>query len=263
MHPALRPHVASLVVYDVDLGGPGVHIGMPSATVTLVLPLEERLDVGWAGEESTRVRSWATTSGLATRPAEIRHGGRQVGVQLGLGVTGARALLGVPAAALADRLVDLGDVDPALRHLPEQLAGTPRDRRAEVVEAALLAALGRHQGAAPRPEVSRSLALLARGATVQQVADEVGYSRRHLRDLVVAESGVSPKQVQRLARFARGHELARDPSRSLAAVAAEAGYSDQAHLTREWRELAGVGPGEWRRRELPFVQDVTGAVEAG
>lgn len=263
MHPALRPHVASLVGYDVDLGGPGVHIGMPSTTITVVLPLEERLDVGWAGEESTRVSSWATASGLTTRPAEIRHGERQVGVQLALTLTGARALLGVPAAELAGRMVDLEDVDPALRHLPEQLAGAPRGRRSEVVVAALLGALERHEGSAPRPEVGRSLARLTRGASVQQVADEVGYSRRHLRDLVVAESGVPPKQVQRLARFARSHELARDPALRLAAVAAEAGYSDQAHLTRDWRDLAGVGPGEWRRRELPFVQDVPPAGDAG
>ncbi|GAA4693005.1 helix-turn-helix domain-containing protein [Nocardioides nanhaiensis] len=255
MHPALRPHLDSLVVYDVDLGGPGVQIGMPAPTGTVVLPLEERLDVGWAGAESTRVSSWATTSGLALRPAEIRHGERQVGVQLALTLTGARALLGVPAAELAGRMVDLGDVDPALRHLPEQLAGAPRQRRSDVVVAALLGALERHGGYAPRPEVGRSLALLTRGAGVQQVADEVGYSRRHLRDLVVAESGLPPQQVLRLARFARSHRLARDPARPLETVAAEAGYSDQSHLTRDWRELAGVGPGEWRRRELPFVQD--------
>lgn len=263
MHPALRPHLAALVVYDVDLGGPGAHIGMPATTLTVVLPLEEGLDVGWAGEEPTRVRSWATTSGLATRPAEIRHGGRQVGVQLALTLTGARALLGVPAAELAGRLVDLGDVDPALRHLPEQLAGAPHDRRSRVVVAALVGALERHEGFAPRPEVGRSLALLTRGAGVQQVADEVGYSRRHLRDLVVAETGLSPQQLLRLARFARSHQLARDPGRPLVAVAAEAGYSDQSHLTRDWRELAGVGPGEWRRRELPFVQDVPPAGDAG
>ena len=256
MHPALRSHLASLVVYDVDLGCPGMHVGMPSTTLTVVLPLEERLDVGWAGEESTRLRSWATTSGLATRPAEIRHGGRQTGVQLALTPSGSRALLGVPAAELAGRLVDLREVDPALRHLPEQLAGSPPERRSAVVVASLLEALRRHDHTAPRPEVGRSLALLTRGAGVQQVADDVGYSRRHLRDLVVSESGVSPQQLRRLARFERSHRLARDSSRSLATVAAAAGYSDQAHLTREWRDLAGVTPGEWRRRELPFLQDV-------
>jgi hypothetical protein len=47
--PALAPYVASLVAYDVDLGGPGVHRGLPSTTLTFVLPVGEPLDVGWRG----------------------------------------------------------------------------------------------------------------------------------------------------------------------------------------------------------------------
>ena len=44
----LRPYVVSLVAYDVDLGAPGVHRGLPATTLTFVLPLDEPLDVGWA-----------------------------------------------------------------------------------------------------------------------------------------------------------------------------------------------------------------------
>jgi AraC-like DNA-binding protein len=45
----------------------------------------------------------------------------------------------------------------------------------------------------------------------------------------------------------------------LADAAALAGYADQAHLTREWRELAGYAPTEYLRVELPFLQDDGGA----
>ena len=47
--PALAPYVASLTAYDVDLGAPGVHRGLPSTTLTFVLPVGEPLDVGWQG----------------------------------------------------------------------------------------------------------------------------------------------------------------------------------------------------------------------
>ena len=69
--PPLRPYVAALVAYDVDLGAPGVHVGMPGTTLTVVLPLDEPLDVGGAGRPASRGARWSTVSGLHTGPAAI------------------------------------------------------------------------------------------------------------------------------------------------------------------------------------------------
>jgi AraC-like DNA-binding protein len=33
------------------------------------------------------------------------------------------------------------------------------------------------------------------------------------------------------------------------------GYFDQAHLTNDWKQLAGCTPGQWMSQELPFLQD--------
>jgi AraC-like DNA-binding protein len=268
--PSLRPYVASLVPYDVDLGGPGTHVGMPSTTLTLVLPLDEVLDVSWAGRPESRTASWSSVSGMHTAPAEIRHGGTQRGVQLALTVAGARALLGLPAAALAGELLtldDLRDTAPDLRHLPERLAGTAGwADRVRLVERALVAALARDGAPGPRAEVGRALARLTGGARVADVAEEVGWSRRHLATMVRAEAGVTPKAWHRLARFERGHRLLRTAAAqgrpSLAGVAAEAGYADQAHLTREWSELAGCTPSRWLAEEFPFVQDIPAGDDA-
>ncbi len=97
----LRPYVASLVAYDVDLGGPGVHRGLPGTSLTFVLPLDAPLDVSWAADPGSRRASWSSVSGLHAAPAAIHHGGHQTGIQLALTVAGARALLGLPAAELA------------------------------------------------------------------------------------------------------------------------------------------------------------------
>ena len=120
---ALTPYVRSAVAYDVDLGGPGVHRGLPSTGMTFVLPVGEPLDVGWAGDPShargplvervracTRSPPRSTTT--ATRPASSWSSRP----------AGARALLGVPAAELSREIVELGDVVPALSTLPERLA---------------------------------------------------------------------------------------------------------------------------------------------
>lgn len=260
IHPALAPYVASLTAYDVDLGVPGVHRGLPGTTLTFVLAVGEPLDVGWQGVRESRARRWSTVSGLHAHPAQIHHGGRQVGVQLGLTTAGATALLGVPAAALAGALVELEDLDPALGRLPELLADAAPSERAAVVEAALLDRLRRPRAGTVRPEVGHALARLTRGAAVQEVADEVGYSRRHLGTLVRRECGLTPQEVRRVGRFERSRALVgRVP---LAEVAQRCGYADQAHLTREWASLAGCPPTTWLREEFPFLQDLGGAAAA-
>jgi AraC-like DNA-binding protein len=124
------------------------------------------------------------------------------------------------------------------------------------VVGALASALARHGEARPSAEVGRALARLTRGARVEAVAREVGYSRRHLGDLVRAECGLSPKQLQRIGRFEASRALlsARGDRTRLSEVAGACGYADQAHLAREWRALAGCPPSTWLREELPFVQ---------
>jgi AraC-like DNA-binding protein len=259
VHRALAPYVRSIVVYDVDHARPGVHIGMPSAELTWVLPLDEPLTVSWAGAPHTRTTAWTSVSGLHTAPAAVEHGRRQRGIQLSLTPAGARALWGVPARDLAGQLLELDDVDPGLADLPDRLAlHTGWDARVAELQRCLLRALGRHRQPAPRPEVSRALAMLTRGASVAAAAADVGYSRRRLHTLVRDEVGVAPKVYQRLARFASAHGRLRRAALvgdvSVAAVAAESGYADQAHLAREWSELAGCSPTEWLRREFPIVQ---------
>jgi AraC-like DNA-binding protein len=259
--PALAPYVATLTAYDVDLGAPGVHRGLPGTTLTFVLPIGEPLDVGWQGSPDSRERRWSTVSGLHAHPAEIHHDGSQVGVQLALTTAGARALLGMPAAELAGELLELADVVPTLRHLPEQLAACAPEDRERRVQEMLLRRLAEIGAPGPRTEVGRALARLTRGDAVQDVADDVGYSRRHLASLVRQECGLTPRDVRRLGRFERSRTQV--GHRPLAAVAYACGYADQAHLTRDWVELAGCPPTTWLREEFPFLQDHQGADEQG
>lgn len=257
----LAPYVASLTAYDVRYAGPGVHVGLPSTALTLVLALDEPLDVGWVDEPGPRTPRWASVAGLHARPAAIHHTGAQRGIQLSLTTAGCRALLGLPAGAVAGEIVEAGELDAALRHLPEQLAGEPAETgRTRLVVRALVQSLARHDAPEPRAEVGRALARLTRGVSVGAVADEVGYSRRHLGSLVRAETGLGPKALQRVARFEHSRVLlgraAGAGTVSLANLAAASGYADQSHLAREWRALAGLTPSTWLTQEFPYVQDV-------
>jgi transcriptional regulator GlxA family with amidase domain len=80
-------------------------------------------------------------------------------------------------------------------------------------------------------------------ANVKSVAVDLGVSERHLRRLFRKSVGMSPKEFARVARFRHARRTAREGSqRSWADIAAETGYYDQAHLTEDFRAIAGVTP---------------------
>lgn len=145
-------------------------------------------------------------------------------------------LLGVPAAELRDARVPLAELRPT---------STPS-----------LTAITRNLAAeAPRPEtspwelpaLSAITRQLATGAAVTEIADEVGWSPRTLQRQCGAVFGYGPSTVRRVLRFRRAVRLL---GRGVPAgdVAAECDYSDQPHLYRDVRALAGI----------PLPQLVTG-----
>jgi AraC-like DNA-binding protein len=100
------------------------------------------------------------------------------------------------------------------------------------------------------------VALLGDGTPVDAVANELHISGRRLRERFQSEVGLAPKAFQRTARFHRfllcvgaGPEaLLGGAPASLAGLAAELGYADQAHLTRECRVLTGRTAADLARR---------------
>ncbi|WP_395016554.1 helix-turn-helix domain-containing protein [Dongia sp.] len=63
-----------------------------------------------------------------------------------------------------------------------------------------------------------------------------------------ASVGLSPKRYARLARFGRVLlRLEKQPDTGLAEIAQAAGYADQAHFNRDFRDFAGISPGEYRK----------------
>jgi AraC-like DNA-binding protein len=88
-------------------------------------------------------------------------------------------------------------------------------------------------------------ALTLEGTRVSELAGAAGISERQLRRRFRASVGYGPKTLQRVLRFQRlVHELAGSTGRTgdLARCAVASGYADQAHLTRECRELSGFTP---------------------
>ena len=181
-------------------------------------------------------------AGPATREVivDIPAHAAALGVRFGPGAAG--AALGVAARELRDRTVAMQDVwgAPAIE-LAERLSATPRADRLAVLAAAVARRLDAARG--PDALVARASALLGAGMPVTAASREVALTDRHLRRRFHDAVGYGPKTLQRVLRLRRFLDLAESgPSADLARAAAEAGYSDQSHLTRECSDLTGLPP---------------------
>ncbi len=95
---------------------------------------------------------------------------------------------------------------------------------------------------------------------VSRVAADLGISERQLHRRCVATVGYSPVLLRRVLRFRRfvSRIDTGEACGDLAGLAAEAGYADQAHLTRESRELAGLPPAALARLRRPGQAGMAG-----
>lgn len=259
----LRPYVSSYAGYRLSGFGAGTHVGMPGPELTVIVAIDSTVDISDSPRQGAC--SFETlASGISATPVTISHDGNQHGIQLSLTPAGARALFGLPTAALGEWMVDLADVLPGAVELVDRVSGgTTWKERFAVVDEILRRSLREFEPDPTLAEAWRRLVLSGDSARVDDVARDLGWSRRHLANRFTAEFGVTPKQSVRIARFHRSHQILRQPIVPLLAdVAVRCGYYDQAHMAREWRELAGASPSQWRRNEqFAFVQDPESACE--
>jgi AraC-like DNA-binding protein len=259
---ALRAFVESAVGYHYAGFEAGVHRGLPSRHLTVIVSLDRPLDMTLPDDRQTPLSLDTLAGGLHAAPVTIHHDGVQRGIQLQLTPLGARALLGMPASELAHQVVPLDAVLGAAPELADRVAtaGSWPERFA-ALDAVLARAVARTEPPRPpRAEVTHAydrLAATAGALGIGGLAREVGWSRRHLAEQFRREYGLTPKLLARVLRFERAKAMLTSPRRpALAEVAAVSGYADQAHMTHDWVTFAGSSPRAWLAEEqLPFVQD--------
>ena len=259
--PALRPFVETLWVTDETSQLPSVtprreHV-LPTGMMHLVFRLADnplRLFEDAADAAGEFVGD--AVVGGARASFYIRDISRplcSVGAQLRPGA--AQALFGIPADELAGRHTQVEDLwGPSVASMREQLAECAPAQRLDVFEAMLADRLPAVRGV--HPAVARALEQFSSTSNVHDVVTASGYSHRTFIALFLRSVGLTPKLFCRVLRFRRALERVSADHMSWVDLAGAAGYSDQAHFNREFREFAGVTPGEYRRTSPRFAHHV-------
>lgn len=244
-HAALSGIVSRYVDFEDRPGAPVTMHEAPGRSLVVIVDL----DAGWSVEGEC---FGSFVGGLYAHPVTVRHEGTSRAVQFDLEPLAARALLGIPAGELGHRTIGLDDLlgrDAA--RLQERLHDAPDSAtRFALLDAHLRRRTAAH-APATRPDVAHAWHLLRTThgrIRIDALARELGCSRRHLAKRFKEEVGVSPKTAARLIRFETARR--RLGTVPLARLAADLGYADHAHLTREFTELGGAPP-----TAFPEVQD--------
>jgi AraC-like DNA-binding protein len=166
-------------------------------------------------------------------------------LEVWLAPLGAYALLGAPMDELGGTVVSLEEVlGGDARRLAERIRQAPTwHRRFTLLDEFLLSRLEREHR--PSPEVAwawHRIVATAGRIPIRQIATETGWSHRHLIARFRQQVGLVPKTAARLVRFERLLARVEDEPGRWGPLAAAAGYADQAHLVREFREFTGLTP---------------------
>ena len=259
--PPLAPFIRGYHGYRLTGFDPGLHRGLPGRHMTFIASIGPGIDVVAQTDATQSPASYrCVVAGLSATPALIAHGGDQEGVAIELTPLGSRSLFGFPAGALWNTSVECADVaGSAGRELWERLQETGdwpgRFAACDDVLTRLV-----DTDAVVAPELRRAWLGLIRSegtASISGLAADVGWSRQHLARRFAGEFGLGPKLAARLVRFGRARQMLQStPSFvTIAQVAAACGYYDQAHLNRDFAELARCSPSAWIAEELPSFQD--------
>ena len=228
---ALQEHVLCLWTQSI-LCSPGeyVHRVLPDGCIDIVVINHEAPIVVGPWTESFTARFSPGTTVVGAR----FHPGRATGV------------LGLPASTLLNQSVALRDIwsNAAHERFARVTDAPTLPNRLVALDAALHARLA---DAVPLDQdVSAAIYWLARypNGRVEQLSQWLGLSHRQLQRRFWVAVGYGPKMFHSVLRFQRLLHLAssvREPQ-SLARLAAAAGYSDQAHMTREVGRYSGSPP---------------------
>ncbi|MGV9724047.1 AraC family transcriptional regulator [Nocardia beijingensis] len=213
--------------------------------------------------ERSETRTGGFVNGVTTTKfiRELSGLGETFGIRFRAGGFG--AFTGLDVGSFRDRAVPLAEVLPDAGSLTERVLDAPTvEGRRRVVEEYLA-----DHPAVEDPTYRLVLRIIDAMAAdqeltrVDQIAERFDIPARTLQRMFRRYVGAGPKWVLRRYRLQDGADLlAKGRTEDLAALAAELGYFDQAHFSREFTAEVGMAPLEYAKNSLRLRNEVTAKV---
>lgn len=247
--PVLAPWVACLWALEAPPPLPGEEDDpvLPDGCMEIVFHLGAPFRRRTIGRDDDGSQHRTAVVGQIDRALVLRPTGPVGLIGARLRPEGAAALLGESVGALAGTSARLEDLWPRVAAEIEDRVYAAGDLLVALEE--LETCLVRRAAAARLPHAGLARAVVLARATsgavdVARLAVAAGTSSRQLQRRFRSDVGLSPKRFLRVLRVHRAARLLREGGRHVD-VALACGYFDEAHLHRDFRDVAGAPPGRW------------------
>ena len=250
VHPALAPFVKCIWSQESDraIFDANRERILPDSCVELVIHFQDPFLTRFC-DGTSALQPQAFVVGQMTRFLEIEPAGRMGLIAVRFRARGAYLFFQRPLSEVAAGIVDLEDIwKERARELTERIALAGEIRtRVRIIEEALLGLLSTNCRFDPTVDQALQVIDANRGQlNVAQLAAQLGVSNRQLTRRFQRTVGLSPKEFARVSRFLHVIRCLSDRrSPTLTEIAMACGYFDQAHFNHEFREMAGMAPGEF------------------
>ena len=244
--PLLRPHVREYVGWREFAATPLFRRELPTEIIPVIINFEGPIRVFDAKQPDTWIDHDSFSTGAYDSHVIVGSAGVTGGLQINFTILGARLFFGRPLRELTNLAVPLADLmGPSARTLCQRLRENASwDERFAIADREIARRLAAHES--PAAAVTWAWSKLRRSAgqvPISALVDEIGWSQKHFISRFRDELGLAPKTLGRVLRFAHAVAVLKaGQAARFADLAAECGYYDQAHFSRDVREFAGISP---------------------
>lgn len=231
---------------------------LPDGCVELILnfgaPFSELIDNGLRRRQPAHF-----LVGQMTQPVSIAPTGPVQVLGVRFHPAGTSQFLHLPMHEMTNQIVELEAIDPALARdlIAVACSVTSLQQKVAAIETCLAARVREISGDFRFIELAASAVRRGGKITVDRLSADAGISGRQLERRFLRDVGIGPKMFCRILRFQQVFQAVEQQDAGWAAVAADCGYYDQAHLIRDFQEFARQTPAVQMAQSGPLTEAFT------